>query len=190
MTNPEQNQPEPARTPTSPDTEVRGMSAAKRTALLRYMAILFAVAFLLVLLSYLIQVRNSQTTITQLNETSASALQNAETLQATNRELTEENDRLETELEQAQQALEQAQAETETQREAAAQQARDDVRQAYDLLLSAKRAFDQADKAGFDQAITALTPLKAQLSESALAQLEALTGADFPTRETTDTQTD
>ena len=70
------------------------MSEQKRTALLRYMTILFAVAFLLVLLSYLIQVFNSQSTITQLNATSASALQNAERLQDTNRELTEENQRL------------------------------------------------------------------------------------------------
>ena len=76
----------------------------KRTALLRYMTVLFAVAFALVLLSYLIQVFNSQSTISQLNATSASALQNAERLQDTNRELTEENKRLNDELDDAMEA--------------------------------------------------------------------------------------
>ena len=52
----------------------------KRTALLRYMAVLFVAAFLLVLLSFVTQLRSS-------NRVSASALARAEQLQEDNREL-------------------------------------------------------------------------------------------------------
>ncbi len=77
----------------------------RKTALLRYIAILFAVAFLLVLVSLLGQMRDSQNTISQLNQSSTSALQRAEQLQDRNRQLEEELARLqglETELEEAQ----------------------------------------------------------------------------------------
>ena len=57
------------------------ISDEKRTALLRYMAILFGVAFLLVLLTFLIQLRDSKQTISELNKSNASALQNAGKLQ-------------------------------------------------------------------------------------------------------------
>jgi chromosome segregation ATPase len=70
----------------------------RNNALLRYLTILFAVAFLLVLLSYLIQMRNMNTTVTELNRTSSSALSNAQMLQTTNQNLTEENAELKAEL--------------------------------------------------------------------------------------------
>ena len=159
------------------------MSDQKRTALLRYMMILFAVAFLLVLLSYLIQVFNSQSTINQLNATSASALQNAERLQDTNRELTEENQRLQDEIaelneeKQAQQkaaetdqkkAREEGRAEGEqTGREAALTEAR----QAYDLLLKASVTEDEQERA---KAIETLEGMRGTLSEAAQKQLDAL----------------
>ena len=64
------------------------ISDEKRTALLRYMAILFGVAFLLVLLTFLIQLRDSKQTISELNKSNASALQNAGKLQDENQALT------------------------------------------------------------------------------------------------------
>lgn len=80
-----------------------GLDEKRKTALLRYMGILFGVAFLLVLLSSLIQMRNSRLTISELNQASNSALQNAEALQTMNRELVDQNAALiaeNTELEQ------------------------------------------------------------------------------------------
>ena len=68
--------------PAQPEAEKPQMMAPKsRNALLRYMTILFAVAFLVVTVSLVISMRASQNTITALNQTSASALQNAEQLQ-------------------------------------------------------------------------------------------------------------
>ena len=178
------------------------MSNQKRTALLRYMMVLFAVAFLLVLLSYLIQVFNSQSTISQLNATSASALQNAERLQDTNRELTEENEQLKLDLDDAREALATAKKDAD----AAAETARDEgraageaegrqagqaeVQKAYDLLLKASAAADETEKA---KAIEALSGMEDLLSESARKQLEALKTAEKETpgeQETTDNETE
>ena len=167
------------------------MSEQKRTALLRYMMILFAVAFLLVLFSYLIQVFNSQSTISQLNATSASALQNAERLQDTNRELTEENERLQQELEtltdenraQTEAAAadrELARAEGRAAGEAEGRQAGlEEARKAYDLLLKAVAARDEAERA---KALEALEALRPTLSEAAQKQLDALTAPAEPTQ--------
>lgn len=161
----------------TPDVPV---SNQKRTALLRYMTILFAVAFALVLLSYLIQVRNSQTTITQLNATSASALQNAEQLQETNWELTEENERLNAELNNAADAMLEYQESAETARKAAHQEGRilgaeegtAQTRTAYDLLMQGLAA--ENDKETLQKVLTELEPIKSSLSESALKQYDGL----------------
>ena len=180
------------------------MSEQKRTALLRYMMVLFAVAFLLVLLSYLIQVFNSQNTISQLNATSASALQNAERLQDTNRELTEENKRLNDELDDSRAAVmelteenqrlqseidalneknEAQQQEAAADREIAQAEGRAEgleegrqaglaeAQKAYDLLLKAAAATDEAERA---KAIEALEDMRGSLSEAAQKQLDAL----------------
>ncbi len=152
------------------------VSHQKRTALLRYMAVLFAVAFALVLLSYLIQVRNSQTTITQLNATSASALQNAERLQDTNRELTEENKRLNQELDNALMASLEYQEGAEANEKAAWTEGQSDgaakAQKAYDLLLQAMEA--GRDQEALGKALTELEPLKDKLSPEALKKYEAL----------------
>ena len=60
------------------EEEKQGLSEKRKAALLRYMAILFAMAFLLVAASLIMQMHNSQTTISELNATSSSALSNAE----------------------------------------------------------------------------------------------------------------
>ena len=52
----------------APEPHRTGLPDQKKNALLRYMAILFGVAFLLVLLSFLIQMRDSRETISDLSE--------------------------------------------------------------------------------------------------------------------------
>lgn len=166
-------------------SEGRAMSSEKRTALLRYMAVLFAVAFALVLLSYLIQVRNSQSTITALNQTSASALQNAEALQQANQALSEEKIQLSEALSEALDALEQAEAQASEQAITASetQKALEQSRTAFDLLLDAVAARDSADRASYDQAMTDLTPIKDSLTEDGLELYKSLLDSVFPTTE-------
>lgn len=83
-------EPEVAAESAAPETFQARVPAQKRTALLRYMAVMFAAAFLLVLLSFVMQMRSSNTTISHLSQSSASALARAEQLQEDNRELVAE----------------------------------------------------------------------------------------------------
>lgn len=76
------------------DKQPAPLSEARKTALLRYMAVLFAVAFLLVLLSLILQAHSSKATISELTQTSSSALSNVEQLQAQNRDLQDEKQTL------------------------------------------------------------------------------------------------
>ena len=124
------------------------MEEGRKNALLRYIAILFAVAFLFVLLSLMMQMRDSRATISELNAASASALKNAEKLQSDNEALRTENAQLNEQLEvlqeekeQLEQALEEAEAakgdaalEAEIR---TAQQTQAKIRQAYEYLLEA-----------------------------------------------------
>jgi len=71
----------------SPETFQTHMPDSKRTALLRYMIIMFAVAFVLVLMSMVLQTRSSNSTISELHQSSTSALTKAKQLQDTNRDL-------------------------------------------------------------------------------------------------------
>ncbi len=93
------------------ENEKPALDERKKSALLRYVAIMFAVAFLLVLFSLLGQMRNSMSTISELNQSSSSALQKAERLQEDNLELELENQELSLEME----ALEEHCAELEAQ---------------------------------------------------------------------------
>ncbi len=70
-----------------PETFQTRMPDSKRTALLRYMIIMFAVAFVLVLMSMVLQTRSSNSTISELHQSSTSALTKAKQLQDTNRDL-------------------------------------------------------------------------------------------------------
>lgn len=64
-----------------------------------YAAVLFGLAFFLILLSYLVQQRNNSATISRLNESSANYEQNIESLQIENSDLTVKNTQLNEELE-------------------------------------------------------------------------------------------
>ena len=67
-----------------------------------YIAFLFGVAFVLVLLSFLIQQKDSRQTISELNQNANSALSRAEQLQDNNRELLEANQALQDQVVQLQ----------------------------------------------------------------------------------------
>lgn len=128
----------------------------KKTALLRYILILFAAAFLIVLLSMLSQMRNSMDTISQLNQSSTNALQKAEQLQQTNRQLEEENEQLRQELAELQTQL----AESDARNEALGKEMLSAVgkeREAYELLLT---AMSGGHKEGDVSAARALENLK------------------------------
>lgn len=90
-----------------------GLSDKKKNALVRYMAILFGVAFLLVLMSFLIQLRDSRETISDLSQANNSALQNAGKLQDDNQRLNQENTALREQVEALEVQLQDAQAATE-----------------------------------------------------------------------------
>ena len=89
----------------TPAEEKKPLSEQKRAALLRYMAVLFAVAFLLVLASLILQMHSSRTAISEMSKSSSDALSNAmanaEFLQDQNRELQEENRKLREQLDAA-----------------------------------------------------------------------------------------
>ena len=153
------------------------VNSQKRTALLRYMTVLFAVAFALVLLSYLLQVFNSQSTISQLNATSASALQNAERLQDTNRELTEENKRLNDELDNAMAAnLEYQEAVTAAHYTDLAEgweKGHTETQEAYDLLIQAAMTADETEKARLLKELEGKETYLSDAAKEALKQLKA-----------------
>ena len=141
--------------------------AEKRTALLRYMLILFAVAFLLVLLSMLFQLHSSSSAIDQLSSSSASALQRAEELQDTNREL-------ESELKQAQETLRQTQDELEETAEAA-QTAKDEAENrqaAYEALVKVLTTEPVEGDVTYAKAMETVRNLRQYLSDDAKAAFD------------------
>lgn len=187
-----------------PEEDKAPLSTGKRNALLRYMAILFGVAFLLVLLSFLIQMRDSQDTISDLHKSNASALENAGVLQAenerltaANRELNEENEalaaqiaRLEADARTADEAAAEAAAQLqdlESQMEQERTAAGEDLaatRAAYDLLVAAQSAFAAQDRNALSSALDALAPQLALLSPAAQSQydrlVDSLTAEEIP----------
>lgn len=90
---------------------------SRKNALLRYIGILFGVAFLFVLLSLASELKSNQADLAELSQSSTSALQKAEQLQDTNRALETENKELKDELDALEQQLADAQLELEVQKE-------------------------------------------------------------------------
>lgn len=170
----------------------------KKTALLRYVAIMFAVAFVFVLLSMLGQMRDSKTTISELNQSSTSALQKAEALQDHNQELEKENAYLSGRLEEMENQLENVQtalAETEEQLKQAeldydaledemerllqeAEEEHASIVTAYESLLELQSAVTPGLQAGNEKAQSIMAELKQNLEylgEYALEIYENLT---------------
>ena len=164
--------------------------AKKRNAFLRYMTIVFAVAFLLVLISLVLQMHTAKTAMSDLKESNSSALTNAavnaELLQDDNRKLQEEVDTLKEQLSAAEQKLSEQsdsiaelEAELEQARDsdselAAEQRAREETVQAYDALLTALRCTTHEGNVTFSKAIGTVEKYKDRLSETALAVYEGL----------------
>ena len=119
--------------------EKSGLDETRKSALLRYVAILFAVAFVLVLVSMLGQMRDSKSAITELSQSSTSAIQKAEKLQDENQELRQENVELVQDKKFLQQQVLQLTEEAEAlqeEAEAAAEQ-QEKLLEAYEALLAA-----------------------------------------------------
>ena len=156
------------------------LSDARKAALLRYMAILFAVAFLLVLLSLILQTHSSKSTISELSAASTSALDNAVKLQEQNRALQEEKQQLEDELDAVQKKLDEETALNDqllqaTQDEQSdAKQELDHTRLAYEALLTAMNCDTHEGNVTFSRAMETVARYQECLSENALAEFEKL----------------
>lgn len=90
---------------------------SRKNALLRYIGILFGVAFLFVLLSLASELKSNQADLAELSQSSTSALQKAEQLQDTNRALEAQTQELTEQLAALEQQLADAQLELEVQKE-------------------------------------------------------------------------
>ena len=131
----------------------------KKTALLRYILILFAAAFLIVLLSMLSQMRDTRNELSKLNQASRSALQKAEELQDTNRLLEEENALLQQQVEELEAQLAESDAGNEAlQKELLAAVGKE--QEAYELLLAAMQLVTPGSQEGNVAAVKALENLK------------------------------
>lgn len=170
--------------PADPAKDREPISDEKRTALLRYMAILFGVAFLLVLLTFLIQLRDSKQTISELNKSNASALQNAGKLQDENQALSAANATLEVQvedleaqvedLEESKERLEKTQSQLEQELEDANQKVTD-TQTAYVLLAQAKIAAAEEDSETLSTVLEQLNPLVELLTaddQATVAQMQ------------------
>ena len=100
--------------------QVRRQQRHSRRSVFQYLAILFAAAFLLLLLAYVMQqrVERAQDQIDDLQESANSALQTLENIIAERDQLKEENQALSGELQQAWQDVQQAQGQIEEQERA------------------------------------------------------------------------
>ena len=175
------NQPDAQAQPPAP------LSDARKAALLRYMAILFAVAFLLVLLSLILQTHSSKSTISELSAASTSALDNAVKLQEQNRTLQEEKQQLEDQLEALQKQLDDQTALNDQLQQAAQDEEKDEqselrlkeqelehTRLAYEALLTAMNCETHEGNVTFSRAMETLARYQDCLSEDALAEYEKL----------------
>ena len=160
------------------------LSDARKAALLRYMAILFAVAFVL---SLILQTHSSKSTISELSAASTSALDNAVKLQEQNRTLQEEKQQLQDELDELQKKLdeetalnEQLLAASQDEEKDAKQELRDKeqelehTRMAYEALLTAMNCDTREGNVTFSRAMETVARYADCLSEEALAEYEKL----------------
>ena len=177
-------QPEQA----APETG-KPLSEKRKSALLRYMAVLFCAAFILVLISLILQTHSSEAKISELNAASTSALSNAEALQNENRALQDDKIALEKEneewqatidertqkLDEASQAEENTQA-AENEMIKSLRTELDRTKEAYEALLEAKSCETREGNVTFSRAMQTLERLKDYLGQTALEEYKALGG--------------
>lgn len=148
----------PDLTPETPESFQERVPSKKRTALLRYMTVMFAAAFVLVLLSFLFQMKSHNTTISEMTQTSASALSKAERLQ-------EENRTLQTALTETAKYVEKA-------REAGENNV-ENTKSAYDALLLVLQTEKPKDgDVEYSKAVETVKNLQEYLSDEAVARFE------------------
>ena len=165
------------------------LSEKRKAALLRYMAVLFCAAFILVLISLILQTHSSKVKISELNAASTSALSNAEALQTENRTLQDEkialeqeNKALQEKLDELTQKLDEASQAEETTQAAENEMIKslrtelDRTKEAYEALLEAKSCQTREGNVTFSRAMQTLERLKDYLGETALAEYQALGG--------------
>lgn len=169
-----------------PSPERSGLDDRRKNALLRYVAILFAVAFLFVLFSLLLEMRDSKNTISQLSQSSASALQRAEQLQDNYLLLQETNKDLEAQLAELEAQVEELSQRPETDEDIVkamdmlrkeARNAKGKTQEAYDALLTALESRTPGSQEGnvaFGKAMDTLETLKDNLGEKGLEVYEGL----------------
>ena len=169
--------------------EKSGLDDNRKNALLRYLGIMFVVAFIFVLVSLIGELRTSEATISELSASSTSALQKAEQLQDTNRELETDNAYLEGRIEELEKQLEEVETDLEDAQQAAADQEAladereaaladtqthlEQIQKAYDLLAEAQNLLSQEQDAS--QLLSQLEHYKQYLGENALNIYENLT---------------
>ena len=179
------------------------ISENRKAAFLRYMAILFAVAFVMVLSSMILQSKTSKATISELNEASRSALQNAMKLQEENRALQEERDELDRQVaalteqlsegEAVREELEQTISQQEAQeKEAAAERelTLNHTVEAYEALLVAMQCETQEGNVTFSRAVDTVERFMDCLGPRAQAAYEVLTEVDEETEADADNDTE
>lgn len=178
--------PDTAQQPAPPeDKRQQPLSDAKKNALLRYMTVLFAVAFLLVLASLILQKTSSQEQIGALNESNASAITRAEQLQTQNRDLQDEVASLKQELEDVQSQLDDQTDTLDALRDEydALEREADAVQDAYSALITALQCKTHEGNVTYSKAMGAVERNKQYLSEDAKAAYEALLASDEKTEQ-------
>ncbi|MBR6377859.1 MAG: hypothetical protein IKS05_08880 [Oscillospiraceae bacterium] len=177
------------------------LSPKRRVAVVSYLAMLFAVAFLLVAIVMVLETKRLKTMNQELKDssqrTSASLTNNINALQAENQVLSETNknqakelDQLRAQLAESQreaadkdakiqgleldkESLEQEKAELETQAEALTQQVQDAI-QVSELIYQAVEADDHGRMTELKELLEKIEPLKELLSETELELYENL----------------
>ena len=116
----------------------------RKNALFRYIGIMFAVAFLFVLISMLGELRSSEATISALNQSSTSAIQKAEQLQDHNRQLETDNAYLSGRIEELEKQLADLEADLEQQQADAAELQSQQAKEIADLTHEMMQAQEEA----------------------------------------------
>lgn len=150
----------------SEEQERKPLSEKKKTAFLRYMTILFAVAFTLVLVSFFVQTA-------RLNETSSSAMANAELLQDQNRQLQDELAEVKANYEALGKEFSDLSDAAELD---AAQNAKrvEHTKEAYDALITAMACTKREGNVTFAKSMEVLRQYNDLLSESAQKTYQSL----------------
>lgn len=183
---PEEPSPADAAPPSQDGRSRSGLPADRRRALISYMAILFAVAFLLVALSLAVQYRDSQNTISQLGDSAKTALEKVSSLQEDNlllqkniQDLEDQMDILTEQLQDAQTALTQQSNEGDVLEGANQELLQEKLdaenrAEAYQLLARALEANARGDAEDLQAAMSSLEAVSAYLDSADLEIYRAL----------------